>query len=111
VSIAQNSKPLAWARYRAQNSQVSLRPRLGECLSPERETKSLNPVQSRLGEIRVPEQKMRLCNSRLGEMDSLGRDLQGFNSDHALNSPNLAPFAQQNIPFSGDTIHNHINIT
>jgi len=54
---------------------------------------------------------MRLYNSHLGEMDSLGRDLQGFNPDHALNSPNIAQFAQQNLPFSGDTIHNLINIT
>jgi len=100
-------KPLAWARSRTQNIQVSSRPRLGECLSLEQETKSLNPVQSRLGEIRVPEPKMRLCNSRLGEMDSLGRDLQSSNSDHALNSPNLAQFTQQNIPKQHSIIAQH----
>jgi len=84
---------------------------LGECLSPERETKSLNPVQGRLGKKREPDPKTRLCNSLLGEMDSLGRDLQGINSDHALYSPNLAQFAQQMISFNVETMHNHINIT
>jgi len=42
----------------------------------------------------------------LRRIDSLGRYLQGFNPDHALNSPNIAQFAQQNIPLSEDTIHN-----
>ncbi|QCD99473.1 hypothetical protein DEO72_LG7g755 [Vigna unguiculata] len=76
---------LTWTRFRAQNTQVTLRPRLGECLSPERETKSLNPVLGRLGEKREPKLKTRLYNSRLGELDSLGRDLQGFDSIHAHN--------------------------
>ncbi|QCD90044.1 hypothetical protein DEO72_LG4g996 [Vigna unguiculata] len=82
-------KPLAWARCPTQNSQVSSRPRLGECLSPERETKSLNPFPGRLGETHEPEPKMRLCNSRLGEMDPLGQDLPIFESVHAHNSPKL----------------------
>ncbi|QCE06471.1 hypothetical protein DEO72_LG9g1483 [Vigna unguiculata] len=50
-------------------------PRQGECLSPERETMSLNPFPGRLGENNEPETKVRLCNSRLGEMDPLGLDL------------------------------------
>jgi len=35
------------------------------------------------------EPKMRLCNSRLGEMESLGRDLQGFESDQAHNTNSI----------------------
>jgi len=62
-------------RSRAQQAQASSRPRLGEPLSPKREYWSLNFDTSRLGEKREPKTKMRLYNSRLGEMDSLGRKL------------------------------------
>jgi len=86
--------------------QVSLRPRLGECLSPERETKLLNPVPGRLGEKREPEPKMRLCNSRLGEMDSLGRKLQRFSSSHTRKQPKQCPLTAPTVPTS--YIHKHI---
>ncbi|QCD96341.1 hypothetical protein DEO72_LG6g1043 [Vigna unguiculata] len=72
VSVTQNSKPPAWARYRAQNSQVSSRPGLGECLSPKRETMLLNPFTGRLGENHEPGPNVRLYNSHLGEVDPLG---------------------------------------
>ena len=97
VSIAQNSKPLVWVRYHAQNSWVSSRPRLDECLSPERETMLLNPFPGRIGECHEPKPKVRLYNSRLGEVDLLGRDLQGFESVHALNSPQPCPIHTTNI--------------
>ena len=72
---------------RDKNSQVSSRPRLGECLLPEGETMSLNPFPGRLGENHELEPKVRLCNSRLGEVDPLGWDLQGFESVQAHTSP------------------------
>ena len=65
-------QPRAWARYRAQTSRFSSRPRLGECLSPEQETMSLKPLFGRLDVNHEPELNVRLCNSRLGEMDPLG---------------------------------------
>ena len=107
MSVAQNSKPLAWARYRAQTLKFSLRPRLGECLSPERETMSLNPFLGRLGENHEPELNVRLCNSRLGEMDPLRRDLQGFEFVHAHTSPKQ----YQNTNQSSPTQYNGKNIS
>ena len=68
---------------------------------------SLNSFPSRLGENHEPEPKVILCNSRLGEVDLLGRDLQGFKSVHALNSPNFAQFTQQNIPRQNSIIAQH----
>jgi len=47
-SNPQNSSPERG--FTLKTIQVSSRPRLGDCLSPERETKSLNPIQGRLGE-------------------------------------------------------------
>ncbi|QCD87823.1 hypothetical protein DEO72_LG3g2363 [Vigna unguiculata] len=47
---------------------------------------SLKPLLGRLGENHKSELYMELCNSRLGEMDPLGRDLQGFVSVHAPTS-------------------------
>ncbi|QCD96229.1 hypothetical protein DEO72_LG6g931 [Vigna unguiculata] len=47
-------KLLTWKRFRAQNIQVTSRPRLGECLSLERETKSLKNPVSHLGEMFDP---------------------------------------------------------
>jgi len=79
-------KPLAWARSRAQTSKFSSWTRLGECLSPERETMSLKPLIGRLGENHESELYVELCKSRLGEMDPLERDLQGFASVHAPTS-------------------------
>jgi len=56
---------------------------------------SLNPFPGRLGENHEPGPNVRLYNSRLGEMDPLGIDLQVFESAHTLNSPNFAQFAQE----------------
>jgi len=47
---------------------------------------SLKPLLGRLDENHEPELNVRLCNSRLGEMDPLGWDLQGFKSDYAHSS-------------------------
>jgi len=48
---------------------------------------SLKSFPDRLGENHKPEPKVSLYNSRLGEMDPLGRDLQSFEPDHAHTSP------------------------
>jgi len=58
---------------------------------------SLNPFPGRLGENYEPGPNVRLCNSRLGEVDPLGRDLQVFESVHALKSPTFAQFTQLTI--------------
>jgi len=52
---------------------------------------SLNLFPGRLGENHEPEPKVRLYNSRLGEVDPLGRDLQGFEFVRAHNSPKTIP--------------------
>jgi len=41
---------------------------------------------------------MRLYNSRLGEVDPLERDLQGFESDHASTSPKPYQNTNQTLP-------------
>ncbi|QCD89619.1 hypothetical protein DEO72_LG4g565 [Vigna unguiculata] len=53
---------------------------------------SLNPFPGRLGENHEPGPNVRLCNSRLGEVDPFRRDLQVFESVHALKSPTFAQF-------------------
>jgi len=81
VSVAQNSKLLAWVRYHAQTFKFSSHSRLSErpCRS--------KPLLGRLGETHESELNVRLYNSRLGEVDPLGRDWQGFESDHASTLP------------------------
>jgi len=98
--LAQHAKLLAWTRSRAQHAYTSLRPRLGEPLSPKRDCLSLKPGTIHLGEKCNTEPKMRFCNSRLDEITSLGRDLQSFplftHTNHLKSYPNHIPiYAKQ----------------
>jgi len=88
-------------------AQNSSRPRLGECLSPERETMSLNPFLGHLGENHEPETKVILYNSFLGEGASLGRDLQGFKFVHTLNSLQPCPIHTTKQPKQNSIIAQH----
>jgi len=51
---------LTWTRFRAQNTQVTSRPRLGECLSLERETSHSTLTPGRLGEKCEPTPKHKI---------------------------------------------------
>ena len=82
-------------RNRAQNPHLTSRFRLGERLSPERETVRSTPILGRLGE---PILNARPCISRLGEMDSLGRKLQKPPSDHTQKQPEYVHSQQQQNP-------------
>jgi len=53
-SSLKHTQLLAWTRFRAQNTQVTSRSRLGKCLSPEREASRSTLTPGRLGEKREP---------------------------------------------------------
>ena len=84
-------KLLAWVRSRAHNVQVSSRPRIGEPFSPEWDCVSLNSNVGRLSELLDPKPWMNSCNSRLGEKESLGRNLQSFATVQSRKQPKPYP--------------------
>jgi len=65
------------------HAQVSSRPRLGEHASLERVSKSLKTKPIAWARCSTPKPIVQPCNSRLGESDPLGRELQ-------YSSPGLA---------------------
>ena len=99
---------LAWMRIRAQHAQFSSRPRLGEPSSPERENLSLNTNTGHLSEKHEPKPGTRFYNSRLGERDTPGWNLQSFVSVHAHNSPR--PCQKYSLTIPSQSISNNQTI-
>ena len=81
--LLKHQNPSPGREVALKHAHVSLRPRLDEHVSPERENKSLKTKQVAWGRCSTPKPVAKPYNSRIGESDLLGWELQ-------YSSPGLA---------------------
>ena len=89
--------------------QISSWSRLGEPISPKRERVSPKPHFGHLSKLLDSECVMDSYNSRLGEKESLGRNLQSFATAHTPKTPKQCQFTLN--PFSFVLSHQPIHKT